>query len=86
MSDRSREEPPAPSELAIALEIEPDAEAQFDIGVDYAARLAGAVLAGGAPGLHLYTFNRHEAVLAVLERLGIRTPAQLTTERNTRQR
>ena len=77
---------PAPSELAIALEIEPDAEAQFDIGVDYAARLAGAVLAGGAPGLHLYTFNRHEAVLAVLERLGIRTPAQLTTERNTRQR
>jgi len=77
---------PAPSELAIALEIEPDAEAQFDLGVDFAARLADAVLAGGAPGLHLYTFNRHEAVLAVLDRLGIRTPAQLTTERNTRQR
>jgi methylenetetrahydrofolate reductase (NADPH) len=77
---------PAPSELAIALEIEPDADAQFDLGVDFAARLADAVLAGGAPGLHLYTFNRHEAVLAVLDRLGIRTPAQLTTERNTRQR
>jgi len=77
---------PAPSELAIDLEIEPDTDAQFELGVDFAARLAGDVLAGEAPGLHLYTFNRHEAVLAVLDRLGISAPAQLTTERNTRQR
>lgn len=78
---------PAPSELAIALEIEPDADARFDLGVDFAARLAGEVLAGGAPGLHLYTFNRHEAVLAVLDRLGLATiPAHAGTERNTRTR
>jgi methylenetetrahydrofolate reductase (NADPH) len=78
---------PAPSELAIALEIEPDADALFDLGVDFAARLAGDVLAGGAPGLHLYTFNRHEAVLAVLDRLGLATiPAHAGTERNTRTR
>lgn len=78
---------PAPSELAIALEIEPDAAALFDLGVDFAADLADAVLAGGAPGLHLYTFNRHEVVLAVLDRLGLRTiPAHAGTERNTRTR
>jgi methylenetetrahydrofolate reductase (NADPH) len=78
---------PAPSELAIALEIEPDADALFDLGVDFAANLAGEVLAGGAPGLHLYTFNRHEAVLAVLDRLGLATiPAHAGTERNTRTR
>lgn len=78
---------PAPSELAIALEIEPDADALIDLGVDFAARLAGEVLAGGAPGLHLYTFNRHEAVLAVLDRLGLATiPAHAGTERNTRTR
>jgi methylenetetrahydrofolate reductase (NADPH) len=78
---------PAPSELAIALEIEPDADALFDLGVDFAARLADEVLAGGAPGLHLYTFNRHEAVLAVLDRLGLATiPAHAGTERNTRTR
>jgi methylenetetrahydrofolate reductase (NADPH) len=78
---------PVPSELAISLEIEPDADALFDLGVDFAANLAGEVLAGGAPGLHLYTFNRHEAVLAVLDRLGLATiPAHAGTERNTRTR
>ncbi|MFE5673404.1 methylenetetrahydrofolate reductase [Agromyces sp. NPDC056523] len=77
---------PAPSELAIPLEIEPDADALFDLGVDFAAALAAEVLPG-APGLHLYTFNRHEAVLAVLDRLGLRTiPAHAGTERNTRTR
>ena len=77
---------PAPSELAIALEIEPDPDALFDLGVEYAATLAAEVLEG-APGLHLYTFNRHEAVLAVLDRLGLRsTPAHSSTERNTRSR
>lgn len=67
----------APAELAIDLEIEPDADAQTEIGVAYASRIARDVLAGGAPGLHLYTFNRHEAVLGVLDRLG--HPADLGT-------
>ncbi|MGR0220497.1 methylenetetrahydrofolate reductase [Agromyces sp. ZXT2-6] len=75
---------PAPEELSVALAIEPDADAQFELGVDFAARLADEVVAGGAPGLHLYTFNRHEAVLAVLDRLGLLTPAPAGIERNTR--
>ncbi|MGR0319942.1 methylenetetrahydrofolate reductase [Agromyces sp. ZXT2-3] len=78
---------PAPAELAIDLEIEPDSEAQFGLGVEYAANLAAAVLAGGAPGLHLYTFNRHEAVLSVLDRLDLAdAPVHAGTERNTRER
>lgn len=62
-------EPPA--QLAIDLEIEPDPDRQAELGVAYAADLARAVLDGGAPGLHLYTFNRHEAVLGVLDRIGL---------------
>lgn len=73
----------APAELAIDLEIEPDAEAQHELGVAFATRLSGEVLAGGAPGLHLYTFNRHEAVLGVLARLGLGVSPQLVNERNT---
>lgn len=66
-------EPPA--ELAIALEIEPDARARAEIGESHAAALAAAVLEGGAPGLHLYTYNRHETVRSVLERIGIHSAA-----------
>jgi methylenetetrahydrofolate reductase (NADPH) len=77
-------EPPA--ELSIDLEIEPDSEAQAEIGITFATRLAGEVLDGGAPGLHLYTFNRHEAVLDVLDRLGIGINDRLVNERNTTER
>jgi len=77
-------EPPA--QLSIDLEIEPDSEAQAEIGITYATRLAGEVLDGGAPGLHLYTFNRHEAVLDLLDRLGIGTTDRLVNERNTTER
>ncbi|MRG61620.1 5,10-methylenetetrahydrofolate reductase [Agromyces sp. CFH 90414] len=83
-----------PAQLAIDLEIEPDAEAQAEIGVSFATELAREVLLGGdAPGLHLYTFNRHEAVLGVIERLGLSEPAapgfgthRTTHERNTTKR
>ncbi|HEY9365176.1 MAG TPA: methylenetetrahydrofolate reductase [Agromyces sp.] len=73
-------EPPAA--LAIDLEIEPDAAAQTELGIAFATRLAAEVIAGGAPGLHLYTFNRHEAVLDVVDRLGLRTD-RFADERNT---
>ncbi len=65
---------PAPDDLAIALEIEPDEAAQREIGMRFATDLARAVLDGGAPGLHLYTFNRHEAVLGVLAELDLYPP------------
>ncbi|MDR5701014.1 methylenetetrahydrofolate reductase [Agromyces aerolatus] len=79
LTDLTGVEPPA--QLAIDLEIEPDADTQAEIGVAYAARLAADVL-GGAPGLHLYTFNRHEAVLGVLDRLGLMPSARAAEERN----
>ena len=63
-----------PAELAIALEIEPTAGGQREVGVDHAARLATEVIAGGAPGIHLYAFNNHDTVLAVLREAGILTP------------
>jgi len=72
-------EPPA--QLAIDLEIEPDPEAQADLGIAYAARLAADVL-DAAPGLHLYTFNRHQAVLGVLDRLDLLPSTPRTDERN----
>ncbi|TAM67717.1 MAG: 5,10-methylenetetrahydrofolate reductase [Microbacteriaceae bacterium] len=62
-----------PSELAIQLEIEPTEQGQREIGIDHAARFAEHLIAGGAPGLHLYTFNQHETALTVLERCGILT-------------
>ena len=48
-------------------------EGQRDVGIAYAADLAREVVAGGAPGIHLYTFNHHDAVLAVLREAGILT-------------
>lgn len=60
-----------PSELAIALDVEPTAEGQREIGIDYTARLAQRLIDGGAPGIHLYTRNMHETPLAVLARLGL---------------
>lgn len=40
------------------------------IGVDLAAELALELLDGGAPGIHLYTFNKAEPALAVMEKVG----------------
>ena len=50
------------------------AEGQREVGIAQAARLATEVLAGGAPGIHLYAFNNHDTVLAVLREAGILTP------------
>jgi methylenetetrahydrofolate reductase (NADPH) len=58
-----------PSDLEIALEIEPTADGQREIGVAHAANLAKELIAGGAPGIHLYAFNQSGPVLDVLLRL-----------------
>lgn len=62
-----------PAELAIALEVEPTPEGQRALGIAHAAELARDVVAGGAPGVHLYAFNSHDTVLAVLRDAGILT-------------
>ena len=60
-----------PSDLAIALEIEPTDQGRREIGIRWTADLGRRLLDGGAPGLHLYTFNQHETVLSVLEQTGL---------------
>ena len=60
-----------PADLAVALDVEPTREGQHQVGVDHAAALARAVVDGGAPGVHLYAFNDHRAVLAVLRDAGL---------------
>jgi methylenetetrahydrofolate reductase (NADPH) len=62
-----------PAELAIGLDVEPTTEGRREIGIAYAAALARDVIAGGAPGIHLYAFNDHRTVLAVLRDAGILT-------------
>ncbi|MEZ5382321.1 MAG: methylenetetrahydrofolate reductase [Microthrixaceae bacterium] len=47
-------------------------DALLDAAVDAAAELAEELLAGGAPGVHLYALNRAEAPLGVGARLGWR--------------
>jgi len=64
-------EVPRPDALAAALEAEETPEARSAVGIAHAAALAQAVLDGGAPGIHLYAFNNHETVLAVLRDAGI---------------
>lgn len=41
------------------------------VGIAHAVSLSRELLAGGASGLHLYTFNRPEAPLAVLREVGL---------------
>lgn len=61
-----------PSELSITLQVEPDPEVRARAGVDYATALAAELVAGGAPALHLYAFNRHDTVLDVVYGAGLR--------------
>jgi methylenetetrahydrofolate reductase (NADPH) len=65
-----------PAELAIALEVEPTAEGQRAIGIEHAAGLIREVVAGGAPGVHLYAFNNHDTVLAALRDADIITTSK----------
>lgn len=70
-----------PGQLAVALEVEPTAEGRREIGIAYAAELTRDVVAGGAPGIHLYAFNNHDTVLATLREAGIRTAIDKETAR-----
>ena len=48
---------------------EGDKDGMFKFSVDYASRQAEGLLAGGAPGLHLYTLNRSRAAMAIFKNL-----------------
>jgi methylenetetrahydrofolate reductase (NADPH) len=47
------------------------------VGIAHAARLAREIIAGGAPGIHLYTFNQSKAPLAVLGEAGLLTSREI---------
>ncbi|MEO8094228.1 MAG: methylenetetrahydrofolate reductase [Pseudolysinimonas sp.] len=70
-----------PFQLLRELERAETAEAAAAIGTAHATDMARALLDGGAPGIHLYTFNRSEAPLAVLGGVGLIDPHGLNTTR-----
>jgi methylenetetrahydrofolate reductase (NADPH) len=61
----------APAQLLADLEAADSPEAASAVGIDHATRLARDLLDGGASGIHLYTFNRSLAPLAVLGGAGL---------------
>ena len=71
-----------PSDLAAALDAEKTPEGQRALGIAHAAALVWEVVLGGAPGVHLYAFNHHDTVLAVLRDAGVLTqPSHLEAAR-----
>ena len=55
-------------------ELGDDDGAVTEFGIEYASRQCEALLAAGAPGLHLYSLNRSRSALAILRNLGL-TPS-----------
>lgn len=61
-----------PSAFAASLAEQGDnLEAQFEIGVAFAARQVDELVAAGAPGIHFYVLNKSQATSAVLRSLGL---------------
>ena len=60
-----------PTDLYRRLTAEDTAEGQAAVGIEHAIELSNAVIGIDRPGVHLYTFNQHEAVLAVLRGIGL---------------
>jgi methylenetetrahydrofolate reductase (NADPH) len=49
-----------------------DEAAQFEAGVNFAARQVEELIAAGVPGMHFYVLNRSPATVRVLEHVGLR--------------
>ena len=60
-----------PLPLLRRLEAEATPEGQAAVGVEHAVRLVREVVTHPDDGVHLYTFNQHEPVLAVLRGAGL---------------
>ena len=52
-------------------ELEDDAEAVREYGIEYATGQCRELLERGAPGLHFYTLNKSKSVLRILDNLGM---------------
>lgn len=56
-----------PTDFVAALERhEGDADAQFEVGVEFATRQVQSLIAGGVPGIHFYVLNKSNATARVL--------------------
>jgi methylenetetrahydrofolate reductase (NADPH) len=62
-----------PQDLFEELSVAETPEAQYAVGMDHAIAMSRELLAGGATGLHMYTFNKHDAVLSLLREIGLIT-------------
>lgn len=61
-----------PTDLAARFErVADDPAAVRELGVEVTTRLGAELLAGGAPGIHLYTLNRSTSSEQVLSNLGV---------------
>lgn len=60
-----------PVELASALALAVDSAARLEVGINWAANVVSELVAGGAPGIHLYAFNEYKNVTEVLRRAGL---------------
>ncbi len=66
-----------PTSLASRLEaVQHDAQAQFDIGVEFAIQQCRELIEAGVPGMHFYVLNRSESCERILEGLGMRPATQ----------
>lgn len=62
-----------PEEFIRAFEAAGDDEtAQFEAGVEFAARQVEELVAAGVPGIHFYVLNKSPATVRVLEHVGMR--------------
>ena len=69
-----------PSSLVADLDrLGDDDEAVTEFGIEFASRQCEALLAGGAPGLHLYGLNRSRSPLAILRNLGLASAPRVET-------
>lgn len=69
-----------PLPLLRRLEAEATPEGQAAVGVEHAVRLVREVVTTPDDGVHLYTFNQHEPVLAVLRGAGLLDEISLESE------
>ncbi len=62
-----------PQTLASRLEaVQHDAQAQFEIGVEFAIQQCRELMSEGVPGMHFYVLNRSESCERILDGLGLR--------------
>ena len=60
-----------PEYLLTTLADYPHQDARDEFGAVFGSRLIHSVLDAGAPGVHLYTFNRAKPVLDILALMGV---------------